>query len=79
MDRSYKEIARLDERVEELQGIANNLKVQLDNKENLYQRSESERRRLIKQLDETLWELDETKRELDEAKKRLKGGQNGNC
>lgn len=74
LDRAYKEINRLDDRVEELKEVAKELRIELSNKDDLYRRTEQERKRLVKQLDETLWELDETKKELEEAKKRLKGG-----
>lgn len=71
LDRAYKEIERLDDRIIELKGITNKLKAQLDSKNLLYERSETQRQQLIKQLDETLWELEETRKELNEAKKRI--------
>lgn len=74
LDRAYKEIERLDDRIVELEGVARDLRGKLNDVDNKYQQSETERRRLVKQLDDTLWELQETRKELNKVKEEIKGG-----
>lgn len=76
LDRAYKEIERLDDRIVELEEVARSLRSKLDDKDHMYEQSERERRRLVKQLDDTLWELQETRKELNKVKEEIKGGQN---
>lgn len=77
LDRAYKEIERLDDRINELETVASKLRTKLQDKDYKYRQSESERRRLVKQLDETLWELEETRKKLNRMKEEFRGGQNG--
>lgn len=72
LDRAYKEIERLDDRIVELELVARELRGKLEDKDYMYQKSEKERRRLVKQLDDTLWELEETRKELKKVKEEMK-------
>lgn len=77
LDRAYKEIERLDDRINELEDVASELRTKLKDKDYMYQQSEKDRLRLVKQLEDTLWELEETRKKLNHMKEEFKGGQNG--
>lgn len=65
LDRAYKEIERLDE-------IVRTLRNQLADKDFLLSQSESQRKDLIRQLDNALWELEKAHKEIGRITKEYK-------
>lgn len=68
LDRAYKEIERLDD-------IVRTLREQLSDKDYLLSQSESQRRDLVRQLDDALWKLERAHEEIGRIKNEYKKGE----
>lgn len=75
LDRAYKEIERLDERIIELEDVATYLKDRIINKDKEIDKIAKENKLLLLQLEETLWELEMSKKELYKLRTHFKKGE----